>query len=237
MVYNWLSRIQDVVYPRRCLLCGLPGADGLDLCAGCRSDLPWIGPACPTCATPLPIPTGQPCGTCQRRPPAFDAATALLHYAMPVDHLVHRLKFRHRLVVARLFAGLMGRAIVREHWQPSPLLPVPLHAARLRERGFNQALEIARPLARQIGVPVLAGHCRRTRATPAQMGLDAAARRRNLRGAFEVVRPIEADCVTLIDDVMTTGSTLDELARAVRHAGVDRIQVWVVARTSPHVTR
>jgi len=233
VVYNWVEWIQDLLYPRRCLLCGAAGADGMDLCLGCRADLPWPGSACPVCATPLPHPGPAPCGACQQRPPAFDAARALLHYVTPVDHLVQQLKFHHRLVVANLFAALMDRALAGGDWRPAPLMPVPLHASRLRERGFNQALEIARPLARALEVPLLDRHCRRSRATPAQSGLDAATRRRNLRGAFEVVRPIEHDRVTLIDDVMTTGSTLDELASTLKQAGVERVELCVVARTPP----
>ena len=151
-----------------------------------------------------------------------------------MDYLVKALKFQGRLAVARLLGGLLGE-IIAERGEPLPefLLPVPLHPSRLRERGFNQALEIARSAARPSGLTVLPDSLQRIRATPPQTQLDGEARRHNVRGAFAVYRPIAARHVAIVDDVVTTGSTINELARLLRTVGVAEIDVWACARTPP----
>ncbi|RMG30610.1 MAG: ComF family protein [Gammaproteobacteria bacterium] len=165
------------------------------------------------------------CGPCLQCPPPFDRVRAPLAWRRPVDRLVHALKFHERLELAAPLAAL---------WRPGPLpdalVPVPLHPARLRERGYNQAALLARAAGRRWGVPVLEP-CIRTRPTPPQHRLDAAARRRNLDGAFACA-PLPAGCrrLALVDDVMTTGTTLRVLARALRAQGAAYIEAWVVAR-------
>lgn len=220
---------------RPCLLCD--GAAGPQaLCAGCLADLPWNTGACRRCALPLPAGTAL-CGACLQKPPVQQRTLAPLRYEFPLDRLVGGLKYHGRL----LHAPLLGR-LLRDHvlaaGGPAPdlLLPVPLHPSRLAERGYNQALEIARPLARHFG---LRPECRllaRTRATAAQMALDAEARARNPRGAFTVAvdrqRELgDIDRIAVIDDVMTTGATLAEIARVLAAAGIRHIEFWVVART------
>jgi ComF family protein len=222
-------RLLRTLLPPRCLLCGGRG-DGRDLCAACASDCLPNTPCCPRCA--LPLETAAPlCGRCLKRAPPFAAAWAPFRYGHPLDLLETRFKFGRDLAAGRVLAELM---IERAHHdapaRPDLLLPIPLHPARLRERGYNQALELARPLARALSIPL--GHDRlvRTRATPPQTGLDAAARRRNLRDAFALAPgPLPAH-VALLDDVMTTGATLREAARTLRRAGVARVDVWALAR-------
>lgn len=211
------------------MLCGTGGCDGLDLCEGCRRELTAPVHRCPRCAALLPAGATGPCGACLKRPPAFDAAFAALDYRAPADRLVTALKFHGRLSHAGLLGELMAAGLDGRD-PPDLIVPVPLHLGRLRERGFNQALEIARPLARRLGVPLDPQTAVRVRATPPQTELDAAARRRNVRGAFAVGPGVAGLRIALVDDVMTTGSTLQELAKIMKRAGAARVEVWVAAR-------
>jgi ComF family protein len=227
-------RLLSAVLPLRCLLCGADGAGGRDLCAGCARDCAINSPSCPRCALPLATPAPL-CGECLEREPPFAAAWVPFRYAHPLDLLEARFKFRSDLAAGRVLADLM---IERAHFEtparPAALVAVPLHRSRLRERGYNQALELAKALSAAFLVPLAGNLLVRVRATAAQTGLDAAARRRNLRGAFDVanVRDVP-EHVALIDDVMTTGATLRECARVLRRAGVARVDVWALARAPP----
>jgi ComF family protein len=225
---GWLATGLARAMPTRCLLCAEPGADGLDLCAGCLRALPGNPVACVRCA--LPLPTPGTCGDCLRQLPPLQATHAAFVYAAPLDRLLPRFKFHGDLAAGRLLAQLMARACAAGE-RPQALVPVPLHRGRLRQRGYDQALELARPLARTLQLPLRAGLLRRTRATAAQSELDARTRRRNLRGAFRVDAgdPLPAH-VALVDDVMTTGATLHAAAIALRSAGVQRVDAWVCAR-------
>ena len=235
MVYNWLKNIQSLIYPPTCVLCGADGAFGRDLCTGCHSDLPHNHHCCSICALPLPeSAAGLVCGRCSRKRPLFDRCLAAFHYTSPADELIQALKFRRRLSHARLLGNLMADYLERrldsdEH--PDLLLPVPLHPRRLRERGFNQAIELARPIAQRFNIPLFHSACRRTRVTPLQTGLSALERRRNLRNAFTLSRFGHRDYVAIIDDVVTTGSTTNELARVLKRSGVARVEVWCACRT------
>lgn len=232
MVYKWLTFVQRALYPPLCRLCGAPGAGGRDLCAGCTRDLPRFGDGCRVCARPLAPGVALPlCGRCQRQAPFYDRTLAPFAYCAPLDHLIGRLKFHGDLAMASLLGDLLADRVL-EGGRPLPdaILPVPLHPRRLRERGFNQAVELARPLARRAGLPVELTAVRRARATESQAQLPAGRRRANLRGAFEVGGALPYRHVAILDDVMTTGSTVDELARVLKSAGVWRVDVWVVAR-------
>ena len=232
MVYNWLEKLQFALFPPRCLLCGGPGSDRYDLCHDCAGVLPRAGVACPTCALPLPdAAPATDCGRCRQRRPPFAATHAAFVYGPPLDRLVQELKFGQRLSHARLLGELLARHLVTvDGPRPELLLPVPLHPRRQRGRGFNQALELARPITQRLGVRLVADGCRRLRDTAAQSGLDAVSRRRNVRGAFAVNTPVGGRRVALIDDVVTTGHTVTELARVVAAAGAERVEVWCVAR-------
>ncbi|AOV18206.1 hypothetical protein BJI67_15075 [Acidihalobacter aeolianus] len=221
------------LYPQVCALCGDAGQPGLDLCVGCEADLPRVEQACPSCGRPLPAEAaGSVCGRCVRRPPPYAAVYAPYRYAPPVDRLIAEFKFRGRLANARLLGELFRRAAVADGRRPPPLLiPVPLHTARLRGRGYNQSLELARELARHFGVRVEAFGVRRQRATPPQMTLPARRRRANVRGVFAMRRGRRlSGSVAIVDDVMTTGATVEELARVLRRAGASRVEVWSFAR-------
>ena len=228
------KRLINVLYPPTCVLCGAPGADGMDLCCSCRADLPHNPSRCRRCALPLPpsAPPGGPCGVCQRNPPAFDCCIAPFRYEGAVPHLVTGLKFHARMHYARLLGSLLTAELVDTGGrQPELIVPVPLHPTRLRERGFNQALEIARIPAHRLGLPITTGICVRRLNTAPQSGLEAKQRRRNIHGAFTVRDVPEVRHLALIDDVVTTGSTVDELAKTLKRAGVQRVDVWAVAET------
>ena len=216
--------------PQRCRLCG-GAARGLGVCAACRADLPWLPQArCPVCA--LPSPDGQVCGACLRHPPAWQHTRAALLYDFPVDGLIGALKYRGDLSLAPLLADCLAGNV--EAGAVEVLLPLPLHPARLRARGFNQAVELARPLARRLGLPLLPSAAQRVRDTPPQAGLDRAARLKNLRGAFAVERErVKGRRIAVLDDVMTSGATLGELARALKQAGALEVECWVIARALP----
>lgn len=170
-VYDGLRWLGQQCLPLRCLVCSDPGQGGLDLCAACHAALPWNDHACPLCA--LPLPPDEPvaaCGACLRQPPRQAAAAATFLYAPPIDGLVLRFKFHHDLAAGRLLSQLMLHALPA--FANDPLLPMPLNGRRLRERGYDQARELVRPLAKALDVPLWTGLCR-SRATVAQSTLDA----------------------------------------------------------------
>ncbi|MEO8802593.1 MAG: ComF family protein [Rudaea sp.] len=224
--------MQFAVLPPLCLLCGQRGAGTRDLCAACAADLTRNRLCCPRCALPLQTPAPM-CGECLKRDPPFATAVVPFVYGHPLDLLMTRLKFGRSLAAGRVLAQAWIDAL-RECPPltiPQALIPVPLHDSRLRERGYNQALELARPLAREFGIALCRDALVRVRSTPAQSNLDAKTRRRNLRGAFAVVDGADLPpFVALVDDVMTTGTTLRECARTLRRAGVERVDVWALAR-------
>jgi ComF family protein len=221
------QRLGRLLLPPRCLVCALSGVDGLDLCRFCREELPWNRDACPRCALPLP-PAGD-CARCLHAPPPYTRAQAAFEYRFPLDRLLPRFKFHGDLAAGALLATLLHWSLDPEA-RPQALLPVPLHRARLRQRGYDQALELAKALARESGLPLFARRLRRQRRTQAQTRLGAAARRGNVLGAFTLAPgpPLPAH-VALVDDVLTTGATAGECAQLLLAAGVERVDVWTVA--------
>jgi ComF family protein len=221
--------------PQRCALCAGPAGDAL-LCAACTAALPTLGAACPCCA--LPSPAGALCGACLAHPPPFAATLAAYAYAFPVDRLLQALKYGGQLALSDWAASALAARVRSEPtpWRsvavPPLLVPLPLAAPRQRQRGFNQALEIARGLARELGLPLDAA-LRRRHAGPPQAGLPWAQRIANVRGVFTAQRRLDGLHVVLVDDVMTTGATLADAATAARTAGAARVCCWVVARTPP----
>lgn len=219
------------LFSPNCALCGAAAGNG-QICAACRNALPYHPAAtCPSCA--LPTAGGATCGHCLKKPPAFDRSVAAFSYTFPVDALIHSYKYAGNLTLLDLLAGpLAARAIAQR--LPDLLIPMPLHPARLQERGFNQALEIARQVARRLAIPLAAQACRRLRDTPPQATLKLKQRAANLRGAFACDIDLSGKRIALIDDVMTSGASLHALAQAVRAQGAVQVEAWVVARTLPH---
>ncbi|GAB3338396.1 ComF family protein [Marilutibacter aestuarii] len=234
-----LARTWRMGRRERCLVCAGPApvaAGGLHgLCPDCAGAMPWSRHACPGCALPLPDgEAGVACGQCQRQPPPLHACHASFVYGFPLDRLLPGAKFHGDLAASRALgewmAARMWRHLPDDAW-PQALVPVPLHRTRLRQRGYDQALELARPLARRLRLPLRDDLLTRVRDTAPQSRLDAAERRRNLRHAFAVRDDVRVPGhVVLVDDVMTTGTTLHAAARALRRAGVGRVDAWVCAR-------
>jgi len=194
-------------------------------------DLPHFAwPHCPICA--IPTPNGQVCGACLQHPPAHGHTVAAFSYAFPVDQLIQALKYQQRLSIAPLLGAGLAE-VVSTRSRPDILIPMPLHAARLRQRGFNHATEIAREIARRLNLPLSLTSCERVRDTPPQVALAYDQRRRNVRDAFTCMNNVAGKRVALIDDVMTTGTSLDELAKTLIKAGAREVEAWVVARTLP----
>lgn len=231
-VYNRLRNIQDWLFPGNCLLCRARLPTGADLCPSCDASLPRPEATCPRCAAPLATDVAGNCGACQQRPPAFDAADAAFHYAAPVDRLIQDLKYHRRLALACVLGRRLADHLVAHGTAlPDVIVPVPLHTARLRERGYNQSLELARVVARQLGLP-LAAHdaVERVRPTASQTQLAPEARARNVRNAFRVAGDFAGQRVALVDDVMTSGHTAGALAKSLKRASARSVSVWVVAR-------
>ncbi|MBK8161908.1 MAG: ComF family protein [Gammaproteobacteria bacterium] len=229
MVYGWMRAVTGSGRSR-CALCG-QGCGDLGLCPGCLADLPYQGAACTRCA--IPLSSDGICGHCLEASPPYEEAVAIFDYREPAGVMIRRLKFDGHLAYARTLGKIMAIELERRRIRlPHVILPVPLHPRRLAERGFNQAVELARPLAAHFGIPLDRSSCLRTRATAEQTGLKADERRRNVRRAFSVSSALAGADVALIDDVMTTGSTLEALALALRRAGARRVAAWVCARAA-----
>lgn len=219
----------DLLAPQDCFVCGA-SSRGAAVCPACAGGLPRRPPtACPQCG--LPGLDGGRCAACVRAAPAFDATRAVYGFAFPVDALIHALKYRHRLAVAGFLAAALAEHGADFGAEADLVLPMPLHPRRLAERGFNQAVELARAFARCRGLPLALAAVRKVRDLPAQAGLDREARLESPRGAFECVQPLAGRRVIVIDDVMTTGATLDELARCLKRGGASWVGNLVVART------
>lgn len=217
----------DAFLPARCRHCGAPGAA---LCEGCRARLPWNLRACRHCA--LPVGAGDCCRDCATAP-MFDAARAAFTLAAPIRETVHAMKYDADFGAAALLGDLLAQRLAAGAAPlPEVLLPVPLHPRRLRARGYNQALLLARALTRRLKLELHDEGARCLRVTADQIGQSAAQRRKNLRGAFAIDADLRGRRVALVDDVMTTGATLGELARACRRAGAARVEAWVVARVA-----
>ena len=219
--------------PQRCELCA--GVSGTALvCGACMRDLPWLPRACPVCALPS---GGSVCGHCLSDPPAFDATIAAFSYAFPIDRLIHSLKYQGRLALAEWCAdAILARRELANSGvgsRPDRLIALPLAVLRQRERGYNQALEIARVIGARTGVPLLSRGLSRVRATPPQAALPWTERAKNVRGAFACDIDLSGLAIALVDDVMTTGASLAEAAKVLKASGAVSVENWVVARTLP----
>ncbi|MGN8277168.1 double zinc ribbon domain-containing protein [Pseudomonas sp. SMV71] len=229
-VYIWLKNKQF------CLLCGESTDTLQPICTPCESELPWLGNQCSVCALPLPT-AGLRCGQCATRPPSFERVLAPWAYDFPVDSLITRFKHQAKWPLGRLMGELLAQALQHQFDEglerPDALLPVPLAARRLRQRGFNQAALIARWLCETLEIPCEENLLRRVQDTPAQQALDARARRRNLRQAFALAPGVDLRKrhLALVDDVLTTGATAEALAGLLLDAGAARVDVYCLART------
>lgn len=230
-VYGGWKAIHGWLLSAACPLCACEISPEQDFCGDCERSLPALAHCCSRCAAPLDYVQAAAiiCGRCQQDPPAYATVHAVFRYAMPIDRLIHGAKYGGRLD----WAALLGRQLARHLYGRAPvfdaLVPVPLHRTRLRERGYNQSLELARPLIKRLKIPLLHA-VRRLRATPSQASLSAEERIKNVRRAFAVNGEVKGLSIVVVDDVVTSGATVEAVARCLLRAGAKRVEIVAVAR-------
>jgi ComF family protein len=222
-----------LILPYTCVLCHAKG-DHNDLCRACAAELPLLQNTCLQCALPLEGNTDQHCGACQTHSPYYDHTIALFDYADPVKQMITQFKFHQQLLYATIFGKMLVekiRSTFNDAFQPMCLMPVPLHPSRLRERGYNQALELARSISKPLRLPIDYRSLVRTRMTEQQSLTAEDKRQTNVHNAFALTKPMNGEHIVLVDDVMTTGHTINECSRLLKKNGVQKITVLTIART------
>ncbi len=235
---NYFKTLYQWFFPFTCLLCNFPSQRYADLCQLCINELPSLPQTCSRCANVFTL--IQPdhslvCGECLKNPPPFDNTFALFSYTHPITKLIMELKFQQKLVNAKVLGELLADAIQHTWYKtreiPDLVLPVPLHRHRLKERGFNQVIEISRPIVKKLKLTMDIKSCQRIKNTLAQAKLSGNARRTNLQNAFSISRDFSHCHIAVIDDVITTGHTMTEFCLALKKAGASKIDVWCCAKT------
>ena len=231
LVNVWLNNIQYALLPGACVLCGALSSRSLDLCPDCETDLPWLENCCQWCGLAFKekLKTASVCGACLKQRPHFQSCQGLFHYEEPIKHLISHFKYHNKLLYGYVMSKLMAKKFAA-HYKisgfPQVIIPVPLHNSRLRNRGYNQALELARVVAGQCAIPLDYRHL-------LQMGLSGKVRRNNLTAAFKI-KPADyfnkISSVAIIDDVVTTATTANEIAGTLASTGVRNIDIWCIAR-------
>jgi ComF family protein len=229
---EFTQKLLSTLFPCRCILCQKTVKQHFGVCSDCYRALPHNDICCIRCALPLAegISNTVLCGRCIKKMPVFDYAHSPFRYEDAVIGLVHRLKFGEKISVARNIGEILLAHFQTTNETPDCLLPVSLHKSRLRQRGFNQSIEISRVLAKKLAIPIEHAAVVRHKSTVAQTGLNAKQRQSNIRGAFSVVRQLQYKHVLIVDDVMTTGATVNELAKVLKRHGVSRVGVLSIAR-------
>lgn len=231
-IRNWIKKIALSLLPTNCPLCGMKSHHA-GCCQACEMDLPWLNHACARCGYSLAF-DSPACGRCLKRLPPYDNTVALFRYESPIDYLILAVKFNKNLAYARIIGEMMSKKI-QAHYDPDHMpdiiLPVPLHPERLKERGFNQALEIARPISKKLNIPLSINDCVRVIETKPQATVSADKRKQNIKNAFTLTRTINAKHIAIFDDVVTTGSTVAEITRVLKKHGVQQVDIWCCART------
>lgn len=238
---NQLLKLTDfshVLFKQKCLLC----ASGIDvypaslhaICAPCLKDLPWhAATSCPQCGLAS---NGNLCGSCMHVAPDFDATHAVFEYRFPIDAMIQRYKYNNMPRLSQTFGQFLSEKIIADNIDL--IIPMPMHPKRLKQRGFNQALEIARVLAQYLTVKnrrkLDSKSVIRQTDTPPQVSLPLKQRAKNIKGAFKANGDFTAKRIAIVDDVMTTGASLNELAKTLKQAGAAHVECWVIARTLPH---
>jgi ComF family protein len=235
VVNGWSNFVQSLL-PPVCVLCAGQGQPpDLDLCAACEAELVANAPACERCGDSLAgnLGAAEFCGACIKLKPHFQRTFCAFRYAYPLDHLVLALKFQGAVAHGRVLGTLLGQRLKGRVLQdmPDAIVPMPLSTQRYRERGYNQAIELGLPIARILGIPLRSDLVVRHRHTREQTTLTRKDRRKNVRGAFVATGKVPNASLAVLDDVVTTGSTVNELAKVLLRAGARRVQVWAVAHT------
>jgi len=223
--------MQNLLFKQSCILCAGHEGGSLGICHDCLQDLPWHNaPQCPQCAM---LSNGLLCGSCLNSAPHFDATRALLRYEYPLDKLLQHYKYDESLHLANTFAALWLQQHAQQKHAIHLIMPMPMHAVRLKQRGFNQALEIARLISKQTNIALDYQICQRQKLTPPQATLPLKDRVKNIRGVFRCEKNLQGQRIALVDDVMTSGASLNELAKTLKQAGASHVECWVIARTFP----
>lgn len=215
------------LFKQRCLLCTAQNAGELGLCEACLNDLPWhTAPQCPQCGLNS---NGFVCGSCLSSPPDFDATYSVFTYDFPIDAMMQSYKYGNKLNLANIFGQMLGKRV--DLTNVDLIIPMPMHPTRLKERGFNQALEIAKIITKNHPEKLDFTTLQRQKYTPPQASLPLKERVKNIKGAFKVTNHLTGKRIAIIDDVMTTGASLNELAKTLKLAGAAQVECWVIART------
>lgn len=224
-------RLFHFLFPNNCILCDLETCEQI-ICSDCFSSLPHHQNGCPQCGLTLCCDKESGlCGQCINHPPPFDRTFALFNYTSPISTMIAQLKFHNKLVIAKWFSHFFISYFEKNNIEmPSLILPVPLHTKRLKERGFNQSLLIAKHISKYFGIPIDIKSCKRNKNTQAQATLSAKKRKDNLKNAFTLSKPTDCNHVAIVDDVMTTGQTISEISALLKSNGVNKVDVWVCAR-------
>ena len=230
MLKKLLSITQSLSLPAICALCNQFHEGSLAVCDFCSQLLIPLGTSCERCAHPLPNSHHLTCGACIKKPPNFDRAYIPYRYQEPLRSLLHQFKYNKGLYLASFLSHLMYQAVPMMSGTPQCLIPVPLHPARLKQRGYNQTVVLTKLLAKKLNLRYDLNSCQKNKNTPAQASLEKAKRYTNLQQAFKV-NPIPYSHVVLVDDLLTTGSTANELALVLKKAGIPRVDIWCCART------
>ncbi len=221
-----LAKISNRLLPASCLLCN-EADHGLAICRSCLADLPWQAE---NCCQQCGLTSNSPiCGRCLNQPPAFAQTHAVFQYAYPMDALIPHYKYHHALHLSQTLGELLAQKFINQ--TIDRLIPMPMHPYRIRERGFNQSLELAKVVSKITKIQVDAFGCQRLKHTPPQASLAHKDRIKNVKGVFACNTDFTGQRIALIDDVMTTGASLNELAKVIKKAGAIEVSCYVLART------
>lgn len=234
MLSNLATLIKKFRLPSICTLCNQLHDDSLAVCSFCTELINPLGPCCEQCAYPLPDTNYPLCGQCIQKPPYFDAAFIGYTFDEPLRSLLHQFKYHHGIYLNSFLSSLMLQSLKIIPKASQCLIPVPMHAKKLKQRGFNQAALLAKNLAHCLKIPYNLTSCQKIINTQPQAGLNGEQRQKNLKGAFDS-KPIPFEHVILVDDLLTTGSTANEIALSLKNSGVQRVDIWCCARAIPKV--
>jgi len=232
-----LQTILNQVLPSQCLLCQAKVNQVLPLCAACKDELPWNHQACHHCGKHIESKEQTICGHCITSPPNYDRVFTAFKYETPINAWVSSMKFFDQWQFSKILGLLFAEKLIKtlkptNH--PDLIIPVPLHPKRITKRGFNQALEIAKPISRAFKIPLDYHSIKRIKNTLAQSELDKPTRDRNLKNAFHIRKAIKAKHIAIVDDVATTGNTIQAVTDILKKHGVERVDVWVCTRAHFH---
>lgn len=231
-VNNWCNIIQYSLLPPSCILCGNKGMQYMDLCQSCYNELPMLGNHCYCCAKAFASDSAnlQLCGECQKKHPAFDRTYTAFAHQGAIRYLINHCKFKGIYKYTRLLGMLLANFLVKNTELPELIIPVPLHPKRYRQRGFNQTLEISKIISQQLSIPIDNHCCLRVKNTSHQIALDNQQRHKNINNAFHMQSTPKALHIAILDDVLTTGATANEMTKEIKATGINRVDVWVCAR-------